>query len=145
MAEEIVQGMTRLPPHPEVAAALERLSDSQPSTAALTNSPLEVAEAQLRHAGLRPYFEHVLSADEARRLKPAPEPYRMVADRFAVDIADVWLVAAHAWDVSGALAAGCRAAFVARPGMTPSPLGQQPDVVGADLVDVAGQILEQLG
>jgi 2-haloacid dehalogenase len=143
-AEEILQGMTRLPPHPEVAAALERLSDSQPGTAALTNSPLEVAEAQLRHAGLRPYFEHVLSADEARRLKPAPEPYRMVADRLAVDIADVWLVAAHAWDVSGALAAGCRAAFVARPGMTPSPLGQQPDVVGADLADVAGQILEQL-
>ena len=142
-AEEIVDGMTRLPAHPEVAAALERLSDSQLHTAALTNSPLEVAEAQLRHAGLHAYFERVLSADEVRRLKPAPEPYRLVADRFGVEISDVWLVAAHAWDVSGALAAGCRAAFVARPGMTPSPLGQQPDVVGADIADVAGQILEQ--
>lgn len=51
------------------------------------------------------------------------------------------LVAAHGWDVSGALAAGCEAAFVARPGMVPSPLGPRPDVIGADLAEVAAQIL----
>ena len=62
MAEEIVDGMTRLPPHPEVDSALEQLSDSQLSTAALTNSPLEVAEAQLRHAGLHSH----LAAEESR-------------------------------------------------------------------------------
>ena len=42
-----------------------------------------------------------------------------------VPVGDVMLVAAHAWDVSGALAAGTRAAFVARPGMVPSPIGDQ--------------------
>lgn len=54
---------------------------------------------------------------------------------------DVRLVAAHSWDVSGALAAGARAAFVARPGMVLSPLGPQPDIVGADIADVVAQIL----
>jgi 2-haloacid dehalogenase len=47
------------------------------------------------------------------------------------------LVAAHAWDVSGALAAGARAAFIARPGMVPSPLGDQPEVVAADITAFA--------
>ena len=46
-------------------------------------------------------------------LKPFAAPYRMVAERCGVDIGDVCLVAAHAWDVSGALAAGAQAAFVA--------------------------------
>jgi len=61
----------------------------------------------------------VYSADEVRLLKPAPAPYRMVADRCGVAIGDVCLVAAHAWDSSGALAAGCETAFVARSGIVP--------------------------
>ncbi|MFC4943816.1 hypothetical protein [Pseudonocardia sp. GCM10023141] len=48
---------------------------------------------------------------------------------------------ARSGDVSGALAAGCKAAFVARPGMAPSPFGPQPDVVGADVAEVVDQIL----
>jgi 2-haloacid dehalogenase len=140
-ADEIVGAMERLPPYPEVGEALARLQDSGLGMAALTNSVNEVAEAQLANAGLGDRFERVLSADEVRRLKPSPEPYRMVAERFGVDVGEVRLVAAHAWDVSGALAAGCEAAFVARPGMVPSPLGPRPDVIGADLAEVAEQIL----
>jgi 2-haloacid dehalogenase len=53
----------------------------------------------------------------------------------------VRLVAAHAWDIAGAQAAGCAAAFVARPGKVLSPLGERPDVIGADLREVAAQIV----
>jgi 2-haloacid dehalogenase len=51
------------------------------------------------------------------------------------------LVAAHSWDVAGALRAGWAAAFVARTGMVPDPLFGQPDIVGADLAVVAEAIL----
>jgi len=44
-------------------------------------------------------------------------------------------------DVAGALAAGCRAAFVARPGMVLSPISPPPDVIGGDLTEVADKIL----
>lgn len=89
------------------------------------------------HAGVADKFEHIFSADEVGALKPAPQPNRMVADRTAVDISQLGLIAAHAWDVSGALAAGCRAPFVAGPGMVPSLLGPQPAIMGADLDEVA--------
>lgn len=138
--EAILAAMQALPPHPEVRGALERLR-GRFRLVTLTNSPAEVAEAQLRHAGLRELLEAGFSADAVRRLKPAPEPYRMVAARSGVPIGEVRLVAAHGWDVAGALAAGCRAAFVARPGATRYPHGPQPDIQGPDLGAIADALL----
>ena len=140
--QEILGGMRELPPHPEVAKSLERLREAGLRMATLTNSTREVAEAQMENSGLRGYFEQILSADAVKRLKPAPEPYRMAAESFGVEIGQVRLVAAHSWDVAGALRAGCAAAFVARPGMVLDPLVERPDVVGVDLREVADRILE---
>lgn len=140
--QRILGDMQELPPHPEVEDALGRLRDAGIRLAALTNSTQQVADAQIDNSGLRDYFEQVLSADIVQRLKPAPEPYRMAAESLGVEIGQVRLVAAHAWDVVGAMRAGCAAAFVARPGMVLNPLAARPDVVGADLREVAAQILE---
>jgi 2-haloacid dehalogenase len=140
--QEILGGMRELPPHPEVAKSLERLREAGLRTATLTNSTREVAEAQMENSGLRGYFEQILSADAVKRLKPAPDPYRMAAESLGVEMGQVRLVAAHSWDVAGALRAGCAAAFVARPGMVLDPLVERPDVVGVDLREVADRILE---
>ncbi len=139
---QILGGMRELPPHPEAAEGLSRLRDAGLRLATLTNSTQQVAEAQMDNSGLRGYFEQLLSADTVRRLKPAPEPYRMAAETLGVGVGEIRLVAAHAWDVAGALRAGCAAAFVARPGMVLDPLVERPDVVGADLREVADRILE---
>jgi 2-haloacid dehalogenase len=139
----ILSEMRRLPPHPETQHALARLRQAGLRLVALTNSTAQVAEAQMANAGLSGYFEQIFSADAVQRLKPAPEPYRMVADRLGVAIGDLRLIAAHAWDIAGALRAGCAAAFVARPGMVLDPLVERPDVVGADLLEVAERVLER--
>ena len=137
----ILGGMRELPPHPEVPAALDLLRDAGLRLAALTNNTAEVAEAQLANAGLSDRFEKILSADTVHRLKPAPEPYRAAARALGVETSQVRLVAAHAWDVIGAMRAGCAAAFVARPGMVLDPLAGPPDVVGTDLSAVATSII----
>jgi 2-haloacid dehalogenase len=138
----ILGGMRELPPHPEVPESLEKLGAAGFRLVTLTNSTQEVAEAQMENSGLKDYFEQNLSADSVSRLKPAPEPYRMAAESVGVGIGETRLVAAHAWDVAGALRAGCAAAFVARPGMVLDPLVERPDVVGADLAEVAERIIE---
>jgi 2-haloacid dehalogenase len=139
-AERIVGGMRRLPAHPEVLLALEVLREAGYRQVTLTNSPLPVARAQLEHAGVIDRVDDVLSADEVSQLKPGRRPYELVAERTGVPLGEVMLVAAHAWDVSGALAAGARAAFVARPGMVPSPLGEQPELVVDDLAVLAEEL-----
>jgi 2-haloacid dehalogenase len=140
-ADRMAETMRTLPAHPEVARALTRLRAGGRRLAALSNSPEDVELAQFAHAGLTDHFDAVLSADTVRALKPRREPYELVARTFGVSMGDVTLVAAHAWDVAGALAAGCRAAFVARPGMPRNPVDPEPDHVGGDLDEIADRLL----
>ena len=118
--------------HSEVPQALERLREAGHRLFALTNSSPRALDKQLRSAALANYFERTFSADSARRYKPAPEPYRHVASELGVATADLRLIAAPGWDTLGALSAGCRAVFIARPGKAPFPWGPQPDIVGSE-------------
>jgi 2-haloacid dehalogenase len=137
--QEILGGLRGLPPHPEVPDSLDRLREAGFRLATLTNSTKEVAEAQIENARLADRFERILSADTAKRLKPAPAPYRMAARALEIPERGMRLAAVHAWDVAGALRAGCAAAFVARQPF--DPLVERPDVVGADLAEVADGII----
>ncbi len=142
-AKRILAGMRELPPYPEVAGALARLRDAGLRLASLTNSTRQVATAQLDNAGLAGHFEKIVSADVVRRLKPAPEAYRYASSELGVGVGQLRIVAAYAWDIAGALRAGCAAAFVQRPGMVLDPLADRPDVVGRDLAEAASGILER--
>jgi len=136
-ADELAGAMRRLPAHPDVPRGLARLRDAGFRMTALTNSPRAVAIDQLGNAGILNFLEETISADEVRRLKPAPEPYRLLAERMDVPVDCVMLVAAHAWDVSGALAVGCRAAFIGRSGAVPSPVGLQAELVLSDIEELS--------
>lgn len=137
----VLDGMRRLPPHPEVPGALARLREAGVAMATLTNSPPATARAQLDHAELAGFFQARLSVEGAGVLKPAAAVYRYAAGQLGVAMDRMRLVAAHAWDVTGAIRAGCAAAFVARPGVVLDPTGETPDVVGADLDAVVDQLI----
>lgn len=138
----ILDTMRQLPAHPEVPESLERLQHAGLHLVALTNSTQQVAIMQLTNAGLAQYFEHIFSADTVQRLKPAPEPYQMVAAHFQVPTNELMLIAAHAWDIAGASCAGCATAFVARPGMVLNPLFPAPIIIGHDLSEITDHVLK---
>jgi len=140
-AQRIVDSMRTLPAHLDVPDALTRLKEEGFTLTTLTNSPLDVARDQMRHAGLADRFNATLSAHQVRALKPRREAYGLVASTFDVALDEVRLVAAHGWDVTGALAAGCAAAFVARPGQALIPIGDQPDIVGDDVAAVVDLVV----
>ncbi|HWJ31944.1 MAG TPA: haloacid dehalogenase type II [Gaiellaceae bacterium] len=133
--------MQALPAHPDVRPSLERLKGAGLRLATLTNSGEKTARHHLEHAGLTELFDAVLSADAVQRYKPAREAYEYAAKQLDVKLRDIRLVAAHSWDVAGALRAGCEAAFVARPEKVLDPTGTQPEIVGRDLAEVADRIL----
>lgn len=99
--------MGRLPAYPDVRPGLERLEAAGLRLATLTNSTERSATALVERAGLRRFFERVLSVDAVRRYKPAREAYEYAADQLGVRITDLRLVGSHSWDVAGALKAGC--------------------------------------
>lgn len=139
--ERVVAAMRSLPLHGDARPALERLAGEGFTVVALTNSPLPVVTAQLANAGASALFTHVLSADQVGALKPAAAAYHLAARSCGTGIGNIRLIAAHAWDVAGALAAGCAAAFVTRSGAVPSPIGPRPDIVESGLEAVAERIV----
>ncbi len=142
---ELGERLRRLPAHPDAVAAIGRLRQAGFSVVTLTNSVAAVAEDQLQASGLRSLIDAVYSADQVRRLKPAPEPYRLVVDDQRVDPAGAVLIAAHDWDVVGASAVGLRAAFVSRDGQEPLPAADPPDLIATSLSGVAEQLIAQAG
>jgi 2-haloacid dehalogenase len=139
--QAILGGIRRLPAHPDVLPALEKLQIAGLRIVALTNSPPATVEAQLQHAGIRGYFEAALTVDLAQRFKPAPEVYQTAAKQLGVPPGRLRMIAAHDWDITGALRAGYAGALVLRPGVVLDPNGERPDIVGKDLIEVAEQIV----
>lgn len=137
----IVGGMRTLPAHPDVLPGFEKLHTAGYRMASLTNSPPAVAQAQLENAGLAKFLEKIISVDEVRSLKPAAKVYHHAARVMGVSQEQTRLIAAHSWDVAGAMSAGCKAAFIARRGMVLNPLFERPDIVESDLLRVADRII----
>ena len=141
-ATRILQGMLALPAHLDVGESLKRLRGAGFRMVTLTNSSPTAVKTQLQNAGLAQYFEEAISVETVHRFKPDLEVYRSAAAHIGAQPGELLLIAAHAWDVFGAAKAGWQAAFVARNGITPFPLGPKPDIVGADMTAIADAILK---
>jgi 2-haloacid dehalogenase len=141
---ELIDRFASMAPHPEVPAALRRLRDAGFRLFTLTDNTLEISGRQLANAGLIDLFERRFSVDETvRRHKPAPEAYASVSAELGVDSANICLIACHVWDTLGAVAAGWQAALILRAGNAPLDIGPQPNFIGTDLDDVAGQLIAE--
>jgi 2-haloacid dehalogenase len=138
---DLLSRMHKLPPHSDVPEGLETLRKEGFQLVALTNSTATTAEIQLTHAGIRHRFKSVFSADTVKRLKPAPEPYQMVAKELGATPNSLLMVAAHSWDIAGAIKAGLSGAFIARPGEILDSLTPKPAFLASDLLDLAHQVI----
>jgi 2-haloacid dehalogenase len=137
----ILQGMLTLPAHPEVPESLKRLRSAGFRMVTLTNSSPVAIKAQLQNTGLTQYFDESITVDAIHRFKPDLEAYRYSAAHLDVQAGEIQLIAAHAWDVFGAMKAGWRAAFVARNGIPLFPLSPKPEIIGPDMKAVTDAIL----
>ena len=133
--------LRKLPAHADVPPGLTQLRDAGYRLVAFSNSPLSMLATQLHYAGLTGYFEHVLSVDAVRRYKPHPDTYRFATEQAGVAPAQAMLVAAHGWDVAGALHAGLQTGFLERPGQTLYPLAPPPTCQAPTLPALATQLM----
>lgn len=105
-----------LVPWPDAVAGVAGLVERCP-VFGLSNATARTLDGLAARAGWP--WTAALSAERAAAYKPAPEVYRLVPEVAGVPADQVLMVAAHAWDLRGAAAAGMRTAYVARPGGDP--------------------------
>lgn len=137
-ARDIVIGNLRnLQAHPEVKSALSQLKSEGYTLASFTNGSNEGVKEQFQSAGLTDYFDARLSVEDVGQFKPFKATYEWAAQKMGIRPHEAMLIAAHGWDVAGALWAGWRAAFISRPGQQLFPLAPNAEINAPDLQKVA--------
>lgn len=137
---ELVAGIERLRPFPDVGAALERMRSAGLSLVILSNGDPDMLAAGVDFSGTGQLWDRVVSVAEAGSFKPHRDTYLTAARLHGVEPAQVLFVANHAFDCVGAKAAGMRTAFVDR---RRRPFGNQtypPDLVVADAAGLADAV-----
>src|SRR5690606_10746794 len=80
----LLEGALRLSPFPEVPAVLERLRHAGLTVAVLSNGTPAMLDAMIRHAGLAPLIDPVVSVEEVGAYKPHPSVYARAVARVGV-------------------------------------------------------------
>ena len=140
-AEKLSAAIQTLPLHPDVPEGIRLLREGGYRVGVLANNPAAVVTAQLRHAGILNSLDAVLSADDARQLKPGQRAYAYALRETGAEAAETWMVAAHVWDIRGAMAVGLRGAFLSRQSAWPQGEHPAPQVSAATLPEAAQQLL----
>lgn len=134
----VVNSFSELELQPNALEAFHILTTAGWKLVALTNGSQEATHQLLAQTGALPYFAHIFSCDAIQRTKPHPEVYALAKQNTE---GDVWMVAAHAWDIAGAIGAGLRTAFMTQQEKDYLSVYPQPELVVVDLITAANQIL----
>ena len=130
-AEELMREYRRLALFPDVKEALRRLPGKK---AILSNGSPDMLDPLVESSGLR--FDAVLSVDELKIFKPAPEVYALAVKRLGVAAARIGFVSSNCWDALGAKTFGFNVYWINRGGAPVDRLGPQPDAVLKTLGDL---------
>jgi len=142
-ADPLMDAFAQLRPHPEVPAALTALQESGVAAVTLSVGNAANVAALFDGAGMAGLIEQHLSCETVQRWKPAAQPYLHACEVLDRQPRSVWMVAAHAWDLTGAKAIGMKTAWLARLEGALDENFEVPDVQGSDLRDVVGDIINR--
>jgi len=134
--EALLSEYLRLEPFPEVPAALERLKMKR---AILSNGSPDLLDLLVRNSGLR--FDAVLSVDELKVYKPAPQVYELAVRRLKVAKERIGFVSSNCWDALGAKSYGFKVFWINRGGAPLDRLGFAPDAQVKSLAELADEVL----
>lgn len=139
--EKIISGFGELPAHSDVRPTLDLLRAADIKAIALTNGTRQATEKLLHSAGFDPLVNRVVSIEEVKQWKPARSVYLQAVMAAGVEVPEMALVAAHAWDVQGAAAAGLTTGWLPRREKRFSRVMRQPDAKGGTLLEVVQKLL----
>jgi HAD superfamily hydrolase (TIGR01509 family) len=109
-----------------------------------SGSPRLLIDAALNGSKWRSYFSHVLSSDEVKRGKPAPDVYVEVMRRMGVAAQETAVIEDSGNGILAGKAAGAKVIAVPNPQLMPAPEAlSKADVVIESLVEL-GQMLENM-
>lgn len=135
----VIEALQELDPAEGAVDACEKLTDAGWKVVAATNSSRAMCEGLLERAHLQRFFSDVVSCDDLGISKPHRRVYEEVERRHP---GELWLLAAHAWDVAGAKDAGWRSVWISTLEKVYPAAFPQPDAIATDLREAADTLID---
>jgi 2-haloacid dehalogenase len=134
--DRLMRQYERLTPFPECLEALRRLCETGLPLAILSNGTPAMIASAVAAAGMDGLFAHILSADQVRKFKTAPEVYQLGPDTFGCEPREMLFVSSNGWDACGATWFGFTTFWINRTSGPLERLGVTPTGEGRSLDDV---------
>jgi 2-haloacid dehalogenase len=122
----------RLAAYPDVVSSLDQLKNRK--RAILSNGSPDMLLPLVENSGLK--FDALISVDELKIYKPAPQVYELAVKRLGVPQDRIGFVSSNCWDALGAKSYGFTVYWINRVGAPTERLGFQPDRVLKNLHEV---------
>jgi 2-haloacid dehalogenase len=131
--DRLLRTYSELKTWPDAAPALRNLRAAGIRLAFLSNLTPSMLHDSIKGADLDGVFEHVISTDEARTYKPAPQAYQLGVLAFGLPKEQILFVAFAGWDAAGAKRFGYPTFWVNRLDAPAEELGVRADAEGGTL------------
>jgi 2-haloacid dehalogenase len=117
--------------YPDVVRTLQALNTRK---AILSNGSPDMLLPLVQNSGLE--LDAVISVDELRIFKPAPQVYALAVEKLHLDHSRIGFVSSNCWDAMGAKSYGFNVYWINRAGAPVDRLGFKPDRMLASLNEI---------
>ena len=115
---------------------LKTIKEKAISTAILSNGSREMLTTVVESNGLKPYLDKVVTVEDVRLFKTAPQAYELLLKVFPVKKEEVLFVSSNAWDALAAKWYGFDVFWVNRLGHPFEEIGEKPNYESTSLSKV---------
>ena len=112
---------------------LKTIKEKGLSTAILSNGSREMLTTVVESNGLKPYLDQVVTIEDVRLFKTAPQAYGLLLKTFPVKKEEILFVSSNAWDALAAKWYGFDVFWVNRLGHPFEEIGEKPNYEGNSL------------
>jgi len=140
--QSLLEFFRKLPTFDDVEPALATLQERGFHLYAFSNGQANAVEGLLSNAGIRDYFDGIVSVDDVQSFKPDAAVYRHFLKQAGSDANNTWLISGNPFDVIGAMSAGLKGAWVKRsPQAVFDPWELDADVVISSLAELPEKLV----
>ena len=131
--EQLMDQYAKLVSFEDSALVLQEIKKRNISTAILSNGSREMLSTVVQSNGLAPYLDQVVTVEDVRLFKTAPQAYELLLKTFPVRKEEVLFVSSNAWDALAAKWYGFDVFWVNRLNHPFEEIGEQPNYQGGSL------------
>ncbi|KAG1694878.1 (S)-2-haloacid dehalogenase [Nymphon striatum] len=139
--QALLESYKTLPAFDDVTEGLTTMRNSGHKLYAFSNGSAEAVEMLLVAAGIRNFFDGVVSVDDLQTFKPNPSVYHHFMKQSDSSAENAWLISSNPFDVIGAVNVGMSAAWVKRSEQALfDPWGIDPTITINSLIELDEQL-----